>query len=868
MTRQQQLSCTMVTNTAGIFPIADVQQLFSCTMVNTETSDLLRDLADNIWFVLGAYFFAFFPWAIMHNIDFISEKWRKCSRTRILARIHLVSSIFPIIYVAVYAEAQRRAEENTEFGAALAALMFNVFQLLRTIMGIVQLNAFVAWCKDARECVRALSGIDKAGSENDRDSRAEETERFCGFFNLEIFVTWCKRGIRRMREFMSGKTENGEHESTAGEEDIESSLDTYLINEYHDEDEDIEDKIKVNNTVIDNELGGRDVTVLPSWVDMWGGLKKGSLAPSKWLYTDRVMLNTVRWCGSYLCGMGEHWSIGKDVGRKDSEILEKFFSRDMFGMRESLQWVEWNIDKENGDPEVMSIYQLDARELCELDGEMCTAYGTGIDWYHVSEIWNVELYSFEFNSLVSSYPANDKNLMIGNREIVKVGLVHSLVLAKHLGVDKLKAIRQYYDQYRVPSGSTRENAFRLLGQQTNCSIADDASTWKTFESIDYEIPLFPYRMQAVALWEEATNWRVLQASAHQDIEHSLDCGRCIRIERDENILHNASREVDIFEYCAGWSKRHVPEKGSLGLVIETVRTFLAEWFAESEGEPNWEPEVPNNCFEFGPIESISDYPIREEVEQHLVWVCQRELQKKVAKTGDKDENFPGNAALIILFLLGFPLLRIEELHDSEGGSNETQEERQKTSTASSLNRDSSVDVYVEILRVWTVLAPQDISLILQVDFTNRTVLLRLRNDSDITQFKWQDWVDAAMGFLKGIEEQDDDDMGYGRQILRADLSKPMVELSPLRVNEDGMEPEVEKTAAARMWMGWLPFDVGICKFELDEWFTACNVKLNGGLEGKERSTADDEVSRIEELMRRVKSEEYAQVEVSTQGDED
>ncbi len=225
--------------------------------------------------------------------------------------------------------------------------------------------------------------------------------------------------------------------------------------------------------------------------------------------------------------------------------------------------------------------------------------------------------------------------------------------------------------------------------------------------------------------------------------------------------------------------------------------------------------------------------------------------------GDKDENFPGNAALIMLFLLGFPLLRIEALHHSEVGSNVNQEERQETSTASYLNRDTSVDVYTEILRVWTVLAPQDISLILQVDFTNRTVSLRLRNDSDITQFRWQDWVDAAMGCLKGIEEKRDGDLGYDRQIVRADLSRPMVELSPLRVNEEGMEPEVEKTGTARMWMGWLPFDSRIFKFELDQWFAACDVHLNRALGEEEWWIAGDEVSRIEELIKRVLLEENA-----------
>ncbi len=345
----------------------------------------------------------------MNNIDFISEKWRTCRRTRNLARMHLAASIIPIIYVAMYAEAQRRDNDYKEFGAALAALMFNVFQLFRTIMGIVQLNAFVAWCKDAMECVRALSDKNERDYGNDRESRAGSSEggvssraanseqrsirgtrTFCGFLNLKLFVTWCRRRMERMGEYMSRNTENRLHESTTDEEDIESSWYSYLDNTHHDEDEDIEEKIQVNNTVVDNELGGREVTVLPSWEKMWGGLKKGSLTPSKWLYTDRVMLNTVRWCGSYLCGMGEHWSHGKGTDRAHDVLLEIFFSSDLYRIRYYLQYVEWNIDMGNGGTELISINQLDAHGQAELTGEMCTAYGTGFDSYKVLDPENVE----------------------------------------------------------------------------------------------------------------------------------------------------------------------------------------------------------------------------------------------------------------------------------------------------------------------------------------------------------------------------------------------------------------------------------------------------------------------------------------------
>ncbi len=92
----------------------------------------------------------------MSNIDFITEKWRTCRRTRNLANVHLFLSIVPMIYIAVYAEAQHRDQNNKELGAALVAILLNLFHLPRAIMGLVQLSPFVAWCKHANECMGVL----------------------------------------------------------------------------------------------------------------------------------------------------------------------------------------------------------------------------------------------------------------------------------------------------------------------------------------------------------------------------------------------------------------------------------------------------------------------------------------------------------------------------------------------------------------------------------------------------------------------------------------------------------------------------------------------------------------------------------------
>ncbi len=137
--------------------------------------------------------------------------------------------------------------------------------------------------------------------------------------------------------------------------------------------------------------------------------------------------------------------------------------------------------------------------------EMCTAYGIGFNLYGVEDTDNIDLYSFEFNSLLSSLPASEADFSRRNRGGLKMGLAHSVVLAKHSGVEKLKAIRHYYDDHHVPLGRICENAFKFLNEQPHSCITDDTPIWMIFESDASRIPLLPYRMQTMALWDVVTN---------------------------------------------------------------------------------------------------------------------------------------------------------------------------------------------------------------------------------------------------------------------------------------------------------------------------------------------------------------------------
>ncbi len=691
----------------------------------------------------------------MHNIDFISEKWRTCRRTRRLAHIHIASSIFPILYVAVYAEAQRRDQDNKELGAALAALMFNVFQLMRTMMGYLQVSAFVAWCKYAEECIRVLQGDDHQNSVitegRCRDEARTMMEKLGKWYN--VFLSWCQCGWPRVRRFVAREGANGERRRKRDEgeyHDADADADTELNEEVtgqsvesigasregatesngqrcfarteEDDGDGIEDIIMVNNMVVDNELGGKEVTVLPSWKKILRGLKQGKFTPSKWLQTDQVILSTVRWGGAYLCSMGEGWSAHKSHSRYryggDAETMESFFSSEMCHIRKLLQHVEWNMYTGNDRHEYIRILPLSRQDTLERTREFSTAYGNLDFKYVISDTTTVEAYSFEFNSLVSSYPGTGDRSRKANRERVGVGLVHSVLLAQHFGVEKLKALRRYYDRYRVPQYTLR-NAFELLISSIIFGISRDHLIWNLFGGLNYQIPVFPYRMQMVALWEEATNWRVLQASAHQDIFISDNWGD----ELQERVLENALYDYHIFDYCAEWAADLLDEgllqmRCSAGLVMETVRSFLAEWITASVEDSNWEPDMPKESVEFETAETIGSKDFR-----NMTWICQRELQRKVAKKPKGEENFVGEPSLIMLLIIGFPILHV-------------------------------------------------------------------------------DWVNAALGFMQGYEIHDDGTYRHGRKIVEAKLSNPIVKLCPLIVNEDGIEPVVEQTSTARVWIGW------------------------------------------------------------------
>ncbi len=176
-----------------------------------------------------------------------------------------------------------------------------------------------------------------------------------------------------------------------------------------------------------------------------------------------------------------------------AQILEAFLSKEMEDMHGILQYVEWDMNLENDGRVLSSVYRLGGDGTIGRTGEMTFGFGSPNAMYDVSDTSTVDAYSSDFDSLVSSYPTRDEEIRKStNPAKIAVGLVHSVLVAKHLGAQKLKAIRRYYSRYRLPSKVILQRAFELLLMQTNTRIPHDGKIWKIFEPSVYRIAIFPY----------------------------------------------------------------------------------------------------------------------------------------------------------------------------------------------------------------------------------------------------------------------------------------------------------------------------------------------------------------------------------------
>lgn len=731
------------------YPIHNLKMKCCCC---NESDQLASSLAEHPAIIAVAYIAVIFPWAVLYNFDFISEKWRTIYDTRKSSYMHLVVSLVPMGYILYYAHLQRISKDYKEMMTAVVGILMCIYHVTRTSMGMMQLNVFWNWSTDLVERMKILSLIP--------DFRFQQYES-------SDVVDW-KSLLENMNKIL-----------------------------------------KVNKSIVDNELTGNDVDVSPSIY------KIGFRNPSKWLKTKEGGLCTVRWSGAFLSSFGEHWS-----GFEYGSILQELFASCEKSLDALIHRVTFPVDGTMRNlfwKPIIGDYGTLWPSLKKLEplaqGNLIGAYGTVLP-----SLKTLEPRDFALQNLMSSYhySADDSNTKY---RPPAMELVRAILYSKMIDLETLSQLQAYSSQF-----FTSENpmGWRLFLMQQG-EFPEEADSVILDPN---RLPPFPWRKLLVPLWSTCTNWRVLQATAHMDNHSSID----LTNESDSpQYLPN-----DYFEYTRqkifyGTSDRtafSTWELGYVGCVMEMVRSFLADWLTRPSGiEPDWNPTLPLGEFEF----SVSEFGYNVD---KLKWKCQCALQKKISEKRKTEYNLPASVELIMLFILSFPRI-LEQNNSKKVDPFLTSGPSQDNGIHPSLYNKSrsSKDEYtrISILRTETYhssLGPQDIKVHVHVrgniNVDKKTVVMKLVSSESPCVFKWEDWMNAGMGFLKGV-----DDIMDRRQIeepfhlqqfrkrspKKVDLTRPMINIS---ISDHGSSG----SGVMRVWTAWPIFDVKVAQFEINEWMLA------------------------------------------------
>jgi len=674
--------------------------------------------------IVFVYFVVIFPWTILYNVDFITEKWRTVRHTRKLGIIQLLIALLPMPFVLIYAILQFISKDYKEMMTAVVGIFVSLYHVTRTAWGLMQLDVFRKWTHGLLQRMEKMDMI------------PEKQWKHIGGKKLEIF-DW------------------------AGLMDKKDEI------------------LRVNNSIVDNELWGTDLGVMIP-------LKKLRFSnPSFWMRTKQAELCTIRWSAAVLATkLGEFWHNMKKENEEPLDT-EKLFKKCPKSLN-CLQHVTFPVNGRNIN-----------RMFRSLDWEENGPYSSRLELDEAGSRhkW-LKNRKRELETIVSEFPGgNERQENINS----KIEHVWALNYAQCMSEDTFNSIINYNSNLSVPNKDFGWNL--LLWQNREETVESSA------------IPPFPWGHLMVPLWDTDTNWRVLQATVHVDNTVTANVNPIMQLVTDPKDAFGSAIE----------KTRHllnISDSIYSGSIAEMVRTFLASWISKSTNIStiNWQPRLPTKEYKF----EIDDFGNEKKIiaEKNMWrWICQSKLQNEISQMVKGDVNLPDSVELILLFVLAFPG-EIYEINNSEQ-VDEIMEENEDGTSASKLNPRVTLKIEEPVttmtqLEFNAVICPEDIRVQIKIcsnkNNGKNTIHMRLLSDS-ARHFIWEDWINYLMGYIKGIDELKVLGSERNRRTpYPVDLMKPILPISKSKYKSIPGNISV--------WTGWPVFDVKIAQFEMNEWMLA------------------------------------------------
>lgn len=764
--------------------------------------------AEHSGWVIGTYMAAFLPWALMQTIDLISHRWRTIFATRLYGYGFLIVSIIGLGLVLFYLVLQRQAQDYKEMAAGLVALALCLYNVLRSIYGLMQLHAFKSWNVRALKCIVQLD------------------------YPLPVDVI-----------HFSLDDDDGKYRRKTFDDIIEHNC-------------------KVNNTVIDNELYGAE---LPCRFDLlnqenWSRFfKNGNI--EELLKSPHLEECTVKWTVAFLCKFGRGWlqdcsmigcprdswddwqnalsrNLGvfcaKHVTRNCVSEEQKSSEDELISLITPVHWMRSHSYSEgtqktkylsskalpysskegtylrfnNYLPTIKkAISNWDTRELNHLRRLERNALNTMkpnqiasfLELMHRDNWYGREYKGRKFEeNYTTSWDKRDTRVR---------------TLIRQLGFDENseKEPGKYKNNQKL-SMQLLSKLRGLLGDEN-----DDYDRKKNQIQNEVTSPItlllsglpFGKEMVSHVLWagQNRPNRLVLQVSVHVDNWIALECGNsfnCLKYEpSEEDSVFQKQKLMEIARrnYELSMSKDNFPQTkhmaSFIGCVMESTRSLLA-WYCKGDkflDDTKWSFPVLKDSVTLLASKQLIDCLIKhatqgdsksarinKSLQMRILWELQFRTREYITIQNDLG---PQSIAVMMLCILGFPSMNL---------------------ICGQKHRTMSI-------KVEAVNAPQKIFIHVTLDLSNdksKEFNLKLVSLARSQKFEWQEWRDAFEGRM--VAQHD-----WRREIelTKSEIFKPITSSGPINtrtIEEDTMTDEAK--IKFNLWPGWKPHFCEISEYEL------------------------------------------------------
>lgn len=758
----------------------------------------LAHLADESWVVSIAYISAFLPWTVLYAFDFISAKWKTVRRTRHSGLLHLSVSLPPVLYIIFYAHLQRISGDYKEMWTAITAAVLCLFNVIRTLWGLLQLYAFSVWSN------RALNTLKRMGYHNDKVADEKSIDR-------DMLVN--------------------------------NSL---IDNEFGDTELPV-------IPVIKEEWNKAPYESLKS---MWRSIV--SRRYETLLYCTRPSECCTRWLAAFLCKFGGGWLKDCKMEHPKFSSLRLRMSRNT-AVKGFLHVTVTSEDanKRKDLYSVMSptnlvqLYLYNGKILQELSKEVFPySHHRREEHDEAPHFLCLERFNPTLRHSIAIWDPKDLNKLDDDE---RAAVEHMTAFQLETFVTLMHEDSEEWAKYE----NGKRNMKFLDDFTDECvpvAVILDQLGFSSTYSIKDVVDGIPLREELCKpfLWDLEPNKSLLQASLHIDNITALKFGGSLKkwnqfeekmnIKPTEEAIFEEQKLLTIQLLQGILAESHhfqdltFPTSRFIGCIAETVRSLLGEWLvrtSRSGKRCNWKPLISQIAEPFTflgsnqLIESLRNMKERqcndkdngeadcrvEGIYLRLLWECQYSLQCKSVRDMEEAEynvELMSSMHIIMLFTLGFPAINIQQVKNSrtvaKRDAADTAEVDEEVGECGNDDDESYVQFLIE-----PVLAPEKLKLSLSCNIETKECKISLELHSNSTiEFNWQEWKDSIMGRIYGHSVWLDTRGSKTPNWFRTGAGKSTISNPMLNIQQKYTQLEY----GVLYWSGWPPFYTKIARFEV------------------------------------------------------